>query len=151
MARSDGCLLLFDEYLLEQRIPDSSHFDNRLNMTQLPVRSVSNLKFPLICALTFQNDDNTASVWCGSTNELILAVTLTSSQFYHCDKLMARTYTETSSNDIISHMCLMRKEANQYVWVLSHPDRVLHLWDAKNRKLLATTKCNDFTIHKGIY
>ena len=151
IIRFDGCLLLFDEYLLEHKLPDTIHFDNRINMTQLPVRSVSNLKLSITCALTLpQHNNDTTYLWCGSTNEVILAMTVSLSCINHCDKLMTRTYVETTAKDTISHMCYMIKDTNKFVWALSDPGHVLYLWDADELKLLATSRCHEFTMDKGI-
>ena len=149
VVRQDGCLILFDDYLLEQRIPDTHNFDNRVNATQLPVRSVTYLKQPIYSVLTLQHNDTTSTLWCGTNNEVLLSMDVTLSHIHHCKKHQARTYAQTSAVDILSHLRTMIMEKNgkkiKLIWALSSPGRMLYLWDADKGSLVMTLSCDDFT------
>lgn len=155
VVRKDGCLILFDDYLLEQKIPDTHSFDNRVNATQLPVRSVAYLRQPIHCVLTLQRNDTTSSVWCGTNNEVLLSMDVTSSQIHYYQKHQARTYAQTSAVDILSHLRTMVMEKNgkkiKLIWALSSPGRMLYLWDADKGSLVMTLSCDDFTTDDSEY
>lgn len=141
--------MLFDEYLLEQKIPDTSHFDNHLNATQLPVRTVFNFKSPIHCALTLNEiDESKVNVWCTSSDEVITVLEIQPSSISHNRKLQARPYSETTKNDNISHVCQMNIGAKRnLVWALSNPGRMLYLWE--NYHMILSHSYDQYTSDKG--
>jgi serine/threonine protein kinase len=145
IVRSDGCFLLFNEYVLEQKIPDSSLFDGRVNGTQLPVLGVSHVKLPITCAIALQYVGDSPTLWCGSSNEVLLAMNVSESRFSNCQKLQARSYSQTDISDTFSHLCSMKIGLDVFVWALSFPKKVLYLWDSNNCTLLISRDCNELT------
>ena len=154
MVRKDGYLMLLDEILLEQKIPDTSHFDTHVNATQLPVRSVFNLRTPATNALTLYPNEEMAYVWVSSCNEVINILEMRPSIIAHCQKVQARSYSETNKTDILSHMNHMRlgrggRNERSVVCGFSYPGSVLYLWDSNKYKLLASHNCDQYTTDKG--
>lgn len=143
--------MMFDECLLEQKLPDVSHFDSHVNATQLPVRILYNLKLsPLHCALApYVHHESAATIWCSSSDEVISVMEVLPSHISHSHKLKARPYSETTKDDTVSHMCHMKEAGKSLVCALSHPGRMLYLWDCDNYCLLLSHSFDQFTADRG--
>uniref|UniRef100_A0A1X7UH02 non-specific serine/threonine protein kinase n=1 Tax=Amphimedon queenslandica TaxID=400682 RepID=A0A1X7UH02_AMPQE len=152
VVRKDGYLMLLDEVLSERRIPDTSHFDAHVNATQLPVRCVFNLKTPLSSVLTLSSNEETAYTWISSSNEVVTVLEIRTSVISHCQKLQARSYSETNKTDILSHMTCVKlggRDERSVVCGFSYPGCVLYIWESSNNhKLLASHKYDQFTTDK---
>lgn len=151
--RKDGYLMLLDEVLLEHKIPDTSHFDAHVNATQLPVRSVFNLKTSLSSVLTLSSNQETSYAWISSSNEVVTILEIRTSIISHCHKLQARSYSETDKTDVLCHMTCVKlggRDERSVVCGFSNPGCVLYIWESSNNyKLLASHKYDQFTADEG--
>ena len=154
MVRSDGYIMLFDDTLSGQNLPDTSLFDNHINATLLPVKSIFRTlrNHRLFCAqMTVDEANQSAVLWLGTINELLFAVDMTASLLQFNKKLYHRPYSNTSVSDVISQICVMERESEKnkkrrtYLWTLTHPNRMLYHWDAKTMKVLSSYVCDQYT------
>lgn len=153
VTRRDGCILLFDEGILEHKLPDDSRYDNHINATQLPVRSVFKTpeKLPIACShMVKLPDERKVVVWCGTKMDMLLAFDIFPSRIEYCRKLYNRPRYKTSYDHCITQVVAMETEGKTRVWALSQPSSVLYCWDGKSEVLLQTIQCDQFTSDPGM-
>ncbi len=153
VVRKDGCLLLFDENLSEHIIPDCSHYDGFINSTQLPVKSVFSTKHVTSSVQAISTQDS-FNIWCGSDSNVVVTVEIMGMQFSNFERLHAKPFAESSADDMVCKMCLMKtldREGREvvYMWTLSNPEGVLYLWDVCNKCVLMTYSCSNFGIQES--
>ena len=129
-------------------MPDCSHYDNFLNATQLPVKSVFKSNHVLLSAQVVNSISlEQCVVWCGSVNNVVVTIDINETQLSNFERLHARPFAESSVDDLICKMCLMRDGTGRsYMWTLSCPKSVLYLWDTEKKCLLSSYSCDDFGI-----
>lgn len=148
ITRKDGCILLFDEGILEHKLPDDSRYDNRLNGTQLPVRSVFKTpeKLPILCAYVVGTPgEDKRVVWCGTKYEMLLVYDIYTSRIEYCRKLYCRSRYDTSEESRIMSVVAMDTGEKGYIWALSQPGNVLYCWERERELLLRRVECNQLT------
>lgn len=148
ITRKDGCILLFDEGILEHKLPDDSRYDNRLNGTQLPVRSVFKTpeKLPILCAYVVGTPgEDKRVVWCGTKYEMLLVYDIYTSRIEYCRKLYCRSRYNTSEENRIMSVVAMDTGEKGYIWALSQPGNVLYCWERAREELLRRVECNQLT------
>lgn len=153
VTRRDGCILLFDEGILEHRLPDDSRYDNRVNATPLPVRSVFKTpeRLPIVCAQLVKRPDETkVVVWCGTRMDMLLAFDVFPSRIEYCRKLYNRPRYKSSEEHCVTQVVAMVTEGKTCVWALSQPGSVLYCWDSKREVLLQIVECGQFTSDPGM-
>ena len=153
MIRRDGCILIFNDAIQERMIPDNAHFDNKVNSTLLPVRAVFKTpeKLPVLCSLvTSASEENKATLWCGTKNEMMLLFDILNSQITYCRKLYNRSRYETSSEFRVTALASSEMDdKTAYVWALTEPNNVLVCWDAKKEEQLSKINMEQFTVDGG--
>ncbi len=152
MTRRDGCSLLFDEMLLEHKLPDDSRYDNHINGTRLPVRTVFKTpeKLPILCAhvVSLPGEDRKV-LCCGSKHEMLLFFDIYPSRIEYCRKLYNRKRYDTIEEDRVTHLEEMRRGGEVWLWALSSPGRTLYCWNVKTERLMQTIKCDQFNCDPG--
>ena len=152
VARQDGCIMLFDEGILEHKIPDNSQYDNHINSTQLPVRAVFKTpeKLPLLCTtLCSKYGEPRSKLWCGTNFELLLVFDVYQSRIEYCRKLYSRPRYSTSAENHVTELVTVKSGEKQYIWALSHPNSRLYCWDTESEKLLQTICLDQYTNDPG--
>lgn len=146
VARNDGYIILCNEDIENHKSSDVSNFDNRQNATVLPVRSVSKFpeKLPLLCSTLVSvtlSGHTKWSLWCGTRNEMIVAVDIMQSQLSNSQKLYNRSRYEVNETDCVvsivtteSHLAgVVRTNA----WAFTRPGNVLYCWDTVKERVLS--------------
>ena len=152
LTRSDGCVLLFDEVTQEHKLPDDSRFDNRLNGTQLPVRSVFRTpeKLPIFKALVVgSSSEGKKTVWCGSKYEMILLIDVYNMGLGYCRKCHNRPQNDITAEDCVADLTLMVRGEEQLVWALTQPHNSVYCWS--NETLLMSVQCSVYSPSPGMY
>ena len=156
VTRRDGCVLLFNETIEETKLPDDSCYDNRVNGTQLPVRSVFKTpeKLPILCStIVHYPGENRKSVWCGTKHEILLVFDVYPSQIQYCRKKYNRSRYDNLEEDCVASITVVEEECDghvtSYVWALSRPGNVFYCWNTSNEQLLTTVSIDQFTTNEG--
>lgn len=153
VIRKDGCILIFNDTIQERMIPDNSHFDNKVRSTLLPVRATFKTpeKLPVLCsAIISTGEDNKATLWCGTKNEMMLLFDILPSQITYCRKLYNRSRYETSSEYCVTAIASCEVDSTAtYVWALTQPNNVLVCWDARKETQLNKINIEQFTAEPG--
>ena len=148
ITRRDGCILLFDDCVLEHKLPDDSRYDNRLTGSQLPVRSVFKTpeKLPVLCAhVVGVAGENKRVLWCGTKYEMLLVFDVYPSRIDYCRKHYCRSRYHTVKENRIASLAAMGSEKKGLMWALSLPANVLYCWDREKEDLLRTVECSTLT------
>jgi hypothetical protein len=149
VTRSDGCVLIFDEVTQEHKLPDDSRYDNRLNGTQLPVRSVFRTpeKLPIFTALVVGGgSEDRKTVWCGSRYEMALLIDVQATGLGYCRKCHCRPRNDITAEDRVAGLSLMeREEGERVVWALTQPGNAVYCWSAERERLLLTVDCSSYS------
>ena len=157
VTRSDGCVLLFDEVTQEHKLPDDSRYDNRLNGTQLPVRSVFRApeKLPIFRALVVRGQsEDERTVWCGSSFEMILLIDINNTGLGFCRKCHCRPRNDITAGDHVIDLTLMERpgeerEIERVVWTLTQPHNHVYCWSTVTERLLMTVDCSIYSPSPG--
>ena len=153
VTRRDGCILLFDEGILERKLPDDSRYDNRINATQLPVRSSFKTpeKLPILCSHVLAlPSEGKMVLWCGTKTDVLLAFDIYPSRIEYCRKRYGRSRYKCSEEDCITQVVAVENGGKTCVWALSRPDSVLYCWDGRLEQLLQSVRCDQFTSDPGM-
>lgn len=154
VIRRDGCILIFNDTIQERMITDNSQFDNRVNSTLLPVRATFKTpeKLPVLCSLVVTTgDENKATLWCGTKNEMLLLFDILSSQITYCRKLYSRSRYDTSPEFRVTTVAKCEvDDSTTYVWALTEPNNVLTCWDARKETQLNKVNIDQFTTEPGM-
>ena len=150
VTRSDGCVLLFDEVTQEHKLPDDSRFDNHLNGTQLPVRSVFRTpeKLPILTALVVGGSER-KTVWCGTSFEMILVMDVEGTGLGYCRKCQNRPRNDITAGDHVTDLTLMERGEESLVWALTRPHNRVYGWSADTEKLVMTVDCGKYSLSPG--
>lgn len=150
VTRKDGNILLFNEDILDCKIPDCSNFDNRVNSTLLPVRAVSKPpeKVPFLCT-TLVADKNRKSIWCGTKHEMILIYNITATQIMFSNKKYNRPRYQADEDEEVCSLVLTESRGVQYMWALTRPGNVLYCWSVTSEERLASLDMAILTTHNG--
>ena len=154
VTRSDGCLLLFDEVTQEHKLPDAGNYDNRVNGTQLPVRSVFKTieKLPIFKALVVGGaSEDKKVVWCATRFEMLLLVDVYASRIEYCRKCYNRPRNDLTPDDHVADLALMIRGEEQLVWALTQPHNCVHCWSTSTEKLLMTVDCSVYSPSPGTH
>ena len=152
VTRGNRCVLLFDEGTQEHKLPDDSKFDNRVNGTQLPVRTVFRTpeKLPILTAVVVGGImEDKKVVWCGSAHEMLLLFDVYASRIEYWRKLYHRLRNDITPHDVVKELAVMEREEQSLVWTLTRPHNSVHCWDAASEKLLLTVDCNQYSPSPG--
>ena len=153
VTRRDGCVLLFDQDIQEHKLPDDSRFDNHINSTQLPVRSVFKTpeRLPLVNAIAVKlPKSGKTMLWCGSSYEMCLVFDVAQSRIEYCRKLYSRSRYDTfEDHRIAAVVSVAVGEGEVLVWGLSQPSSVLYCWSASSERLLRTVSIEQFSPEPG--
>ena len=135
---------------MDRNIPDNSHFDNHINSTQLPVRSVFKTpeKLPILSSTLVTAGSSQRSLWCGTKYEIILIFDIAASQIEYCRKKYSRSRYEVAENEEVVSLVSTEGEG-QYVWALTTPTSSLYCWSVSKEELLATFNVSQLTPHRG--
>lgn len=148
ITRRDGCILLFDDCILEHKLPDDSRYDNRLIGSQLPVRSVFKTpeKLPVLCAhVVGVAEESKRVLWCGTKYEMLLVFDVYPSRIDYCRKHYCRSRYNTVAENRIVSLAAMDSENQGLMWALSLPANVLYCWDREKEALLRTVEYSTLT------
>ena len=153
VIRRDGCVLIFNDTIQERMITDSNQFDNKVNGTLLPVRAAFKTpeKLPVLCSVFVPTgEDNKATLWCGTKNEMLLLLDILQSQITYCRKLYNRSRYETSSEFRVTAVVKCKvDDSTTCVWALTEPNNVLVCWNAKKETQLNKVNIEQFTTEPG--
>ena len=155
VTRSDGCVLLFDEVTQEHKLPDDSRYDNRLNGTQLPVRSVFRTpeKLPIFVAVVVGGTSagGQRTVWCGSSYEMALLIDIEPTGLSYCRKCHCRPRNDITAKDHVTDLTLMERGEGEpsVVWMLTSPDNCVYCWSTVKEKLLMKVECSVYSSSPG--
>ena len=153
VVRSDGCVLLFDEVTQEHKLPDDSRYDNRLNGTQLPVRSVFRTpeKLPVFAAqVVGGKSGERKTVWCGTNYEMALLIDIQATGLGYCRKCHCRPRNDIAPGDHVSDLTLMEREGEEaVVWMLTQPDNCIYCWSSERERLLLRVDCSLYSSSPG--
>jgi serine/threonine protein kinase len=149
VTRSDGCMLIFDEVTQEHKLPDDSRYDNRLNGTQLPVRSAFKTpeKLPIFTALAVggNSSDGKKTVWCGSRFEMLLLIDVQTMGLGYCRKCYNRPRNDITAEDHVTDLTLMVRGEESLVWALTRPHNRVHCWSTATEKMVLSVDCNVYS------
>ena len=157
VTRSDGCVLLFDEVTQEHKLPDDSRYDNRLNGTQLPVRSVFRTpeKLPIFAAqvVSGKGGGDQWTVWCGSSYEMSLLIDIQPTGLGYCRKCHCRPRNDITARDHVTHITLMERggggEEQGVVWMLTQPDNCVYSWSTLTERLVMKIESSVYSSFPG--
>ena len=152
VTRGDGCVLLFDEVTQEHKLPDDSRYDNRLNGTQLPVRSVFRTpeKLPIFAAEVVGGKTEAVTVWCGSSYEMALLVDVQPTGLGYCRKCHCRPRNDITPGDRILGLTLMEREGEEgVVWMLTQPANTVYGWSTASERLITRVECSVYSSSPG--
>ena len=158
VTRSDGCVLLFDEVTQEHKLPDDSHYDNRLNGTQLPVRSVFRTpeKLPIFAAHVVSGKPGeqrtVRTVWCGSSFEMALLIDIQPTGLGYCRKCHCRPRNDITAKDHVTDLTLMERgeqEEGGVVWMLTIPHNCVYCWCSVSERLVMKVECSVYSSSPG--
>ena len=158
VTRSDGCVLLFDEVTQEHKLPDDSHYDNRLNGTQLPVRSVFRTpeKLPIFAAQVVSGKPGeqrtVRTVWCGSSFEMALLIDIQPTGLGYCRKCHCRPRNDITAKDHVTDLTLMERgeqEEGGVVWMLTRPHNCAYCWCSVSERLVMKVECSVYSSSPG--
>ena len=153
VTRSDGCVLLFDEVTQEHKLPDDSRYDNRLNGTQLPVRSVFRTpeKLPIFTAqVVGASSEDKKTVWCGTGFEMILVIDIQTTGLGYCRKCYNRPRNDITAGDHVTDLTLMEREGDRVVWALTQPHNYVHCWSTVSERSVMTVDCTSHSPSPGM-
>ena len=154
VARKDGYILLCNQDVENHKFSDVSNFDNKQNATDLPVKSVS--KFPerasilcstLVCVTL--SGHTKWSLWCGTKNEMIMALDINSTFLSNFQKLYNRSRYEVAETDEVVSIVTTETYARggvvkSNVWAYTRPGNVLYCWDPVGERVLSKV---DMRVH----
>lgn len=154
VARRDGCIILCNEDIENHNSSDIAQFDNRQNSTALPVRSVSKFpeKLPILCSTIVSvtlSGHTKWSIWCGTNNEMIIAMDITQNFISNSQKLYNRSRYEVNKEDCVTSIATTESRgggvAKTNVWALTQPANVLYCWDTVKERVLNKIDMNQHT------
>ena len=135
--------MLFDENVLEQRMPDNNSYDNHINATELPVRNVHYLTHSITCTrVSFHLQRDLATLWCGSHHNTIYSIDITPLSFQNLQTLEMDSCSEAS--DAISHLCTMEVEGASFLWSVTGSSR-FNLWNITSHSTLVHVSSENYT------
>ena len=152
VTRSDGCVLLFDEVTQEHKLPDDSRYDNRLNGTQLPVRSVFRTpeKLPVFTTEVVGGKTQEVTVWCGSSYEMALLIDVRPTGLGYCRKCHCRPRNDITCEDRVADLSRMEREGEEEVmWALTDPGNCLYCWSVVRETLIMRVECSIYSPSSG--
>ena len=153
VIRRDGCVLIFNDTIQERMITDNNQFDNKVNSTLLPVRAAFKTpeKLPVLCSvLVAMDDENKATLWCGTKNEMLLLMDIYASQVTYCRKLYNRSRYDTLPEYCVTAVARCEVgDSTTYVWAMTQPNNVLVCWDARKETQLNKVNIEQFTTEPG--
>ena len=134
-------------------ITDNNQFDNKVNATLLPVRAAFKTpeKLPVLCSLLVtMGDENKATLWCGTKNEMLLLMDIYTFQVTYCRKLYNRSRYDTSLEYCVTAIAKCEvDDSTTYVWAITQPNNVLVCWDARKETQLNKVNIEQFTTEPG--
>ncbi len=145
IARRDGYIILCNEDIENHKSSDTSQFDNRQNSTALPIRSVSRFpeKLPIICSTLVSvtlSGHTKWSLWCGTNNEMIIALDINNGYISNCQKLYNRSRYEVNQEDHVASIVTTEScsagVSKTNVWAFTRPANVLYCWDTVKEIIL---------------
>lgn len=156
MVRNDGYIMLCNEDIENHKSSDVSNFDNRQNATVLPVRCVSRFpekQLPVVCStlvsVTLSGHTKWA-LWCGTHNEMIMALDVTQNQLSNCQKLYTRSRYEVNETDRVVSIVSTESRASGVVrthaWALTEPANILYCWDTVRERILSKVEMRNHTV-----
>ena len=155
VVRKDGYLILCNEDIENHKSTDISTFDNRQNSTMLPVRAVSRfpeLHLPVLCSTLVPvtlSGLTKWGLWCGTHNEMIMALDITQGHLSNCQKLYNRSRYETSDTDhVVSIVTTESRSAGvvkTHAWAFTSPSNVLYCWDTVKERVISKINMRQHT------
>lgn len=145
VARKDGYIILCHDDIENHFSSDTAIFDNRLNSTALPVRSVSRFpeKLPVICSAIVPvtlSGETRWSVWCGTHHEMIISVDISQNVVSNSQKLYNRSRYEVNPDDqVVSIVTTESSSAGvsrTNAWAFTRPGNTLYCWDTVKERVL---------------
>lgn len=153
VTREDGCVLLFDEGILDTKLPDNATFDNRVKGTALPVRAVFTTPqhLPILCAVvapTHVGSGDHCLLCTGTESEMLMVFDVYPSRVEYCRRLHCPT--ATSAELVVTQVVCMDVQGISTVWGLVKASSTIHQWNLDKEEHLRTIATSQFTCDKGM-
>ena len=157
VIRKDGCLLLFNDFILANKAADHSEFDNSRMETELPVRAVCHTRneLPVHCALVLSKASSSQShIFCGCSNGVVQCFVHNYGRLEYQTNLkygnfLNPVHLQRFADLHVSQLCESRTHDRPSIWALIQPDGILMNWDATSGQPLQQLMCMNFTSYKG--
>ena len=154
VTRQDGCVLLFDEGILDTKLPDSNKFDNHVKGTALPVRAVfSTPQFlPITCAVVAPlpvGGVDHCMLCTGTQFEMLLLFDIYPSRVEYCRRVGCPVPT-TNAELVVTQVVCMELEGVSTVWGLVKSSSTIHQWRLDKEEHLRTILTSQFSPDPGM-
>ena len=158
VIRKDGCLLLFDDEIIQHKFSDDPKFDNCRLDTPLPVKCVVRTRNerPVYSALVRASSTIKSEVWCGCDKGEVQLFVFSYGKLEYSTNVSYGNFpnpgkSTRSEECYMAQLALGRNSASQrdQVWSLVQPEGVIMCWDAQTKQAVKQLRCSNFTSYQG--